>query len=308
MSMPTLADLLRTATSRLSAAGVETARLDAQLLLAWALGCRRVDLAREPEREPDERARVIFAKAVDLRAQRRPLPYITGAAWFYGREFKVNRAVLIPRPETELLVDFAVGSFQGCPRLTPRVADVGTGSGCIAVTVALEMPEVLVVATDVSPLALRLAAKNVKRYGANERVDLRVGSFCAPLGEEKFGVIVANPPYVAASEASGLMPEVRIYEPALALYGGPPDAAPSPSAIRENLLSCARQNLESGGWIALEVGAGQAAEGCAQAEALGYAQVGVLLDNSGIARVVTARWLAEAADSSANLGTTPTCR
>ena len=142
---------------------METPRLDAQLLLAWVLKARREDLAREPERALTERERVIFAKAVALRAERRPLPYITGEQWFYGRAFKINRAVLIPRPETELLVTAALEKCQGVP--APRLADIGTGSGCLAVTLAAERPDAHVWATDISPDALNVARKNAVRHG-----------------------------------------------------------------------------------------------------------------------------------------------
>ena len=147
----------------LAAAGVDTPRLDAQLLLAWTLKARREDLARDPERVLTERERVIFEKAVALRVLRRPLPYITGEAWFYGRPFKINRAVLIPRPETE---DLAAAALEACRDVpSPILADIGTGSGCLAVTLALEHPGARVWATDLSGDALKLARKNVVRHG-----------------------------------------------------------------------------------------------------------------------------------------------
>ena len=158
---------------------MDTPRLDAQLLLVWVLKARREDLAREPERALTEREQVIFAKAVALRAERRPLPYITGEQWFYGRPFKINRAVLIPRPETELLVAAALEKCRDTP--APLLADIGTGSGCLAVTLAAERPDARVWATDLSPDALNVARKNAVRHGVTDRVTLLPGDLLAPL-------------------------------------------------------------------------------------------------------------------------------
>ena len=169
MSM-TVAEAIQQATRVLTGAGVETPYLDARLLLVWVLKARREDLAREPERALTERERVIFAKAVALRAERRPLPYLTGEQWFYGRPFKINRAVLIPRPETELLVTAVLEKCRGVP--SPALADIGTGSGCLAVSLAAELPDARVWATDLSPEALRVARKNAVRHGVMDRMTL----------------------------------------------------------------------------------------------------------------------------------------
>ena len=191
----TIAEALSGAAAQLMQAGVDTPGYDARLLLQWVLKARREDLVREPERTLTEREQLIFAKSIQLRTERRPLPYITGEAWFYGRAFKINRAVLIPRPETELLVELALSVCRDVP--APTLADIGTGSGCLAVTLACERPDATVWATDLSPDALKLARKNVVRYGLAERVQLLYGDLLGPLPQGlKYNVIVSNPPYV----------------------------------------------------------------------------------------------------------------
>ena len=281
----TVADALASAVPPLTAAGVDTPRWDAQLLLAWTLHARREDLARAPERVLTAREQVIFAKAVALRTGRRPLPYITGEAWFYGRPFKINRAVLIPRPETEELVQAAL---DACPdRDGLRIADIGTGSGCLAVTLALARLTAQVWATDLSALALNVARKNVVRYGLGERVTLREGDLLAPLPPGvRLDVIVSNPPYVAEAELPGLMPEVRDYEPRLALSGDTGAAGTDGTALHRRLLAEAPAYLAPGGRLLLEVGAGQADAVADAARAAGYAEVFVRRDFAGIGRVV----------------------
>ena len=283
----TIAAALIDAASHLTAAGVETPRYDAQLLLAWTLKARREDLAREPERLLSERERVIFEKAVSLRALRRPLPYLTGEAWFYGRAFKVNRAVLIPRPETEMLVELTLKSCLGWDK--PKIADIGTGSGCLAVTLALELPGAVVWATDLSADALKVARKNVVRCGLADRVLLQQGDLLGPLPDGRgFDVIVSNPPYVTEAEMPGLMPEVRDYEPVLALSGLGDASGADGAALHRRLLAEAPAYLKPGGRLLLEVGLGQSGTVAARAVELGYVSVTVDNDFAGIGRVVTA--------------------
>ncbi len=287
--MPTLTigQALRRAAEELAAAGVETPGLDSRLLLAWTLKARREDLAREPERPLTGRERLIFDKAVSLRALRRPLPYITGEQWFYGRPFKINRAVLIPRPETELLIETALALTEGVP--APRFADIGTGSGCLAVTLAAERPGAYIWATDLSADALNVARKNAARQGVLERLTLLRGDLLAPLPRHTlFDVIVSNPPYITEIESSGLQPEVRDYEPALALTGLPGATGPDGTLLHRRLLDEAPASLRPGGRLLLEVGQGQAEAVAEHARTRGYTEVAVLDDLGGIGRVVSA--------------------
>lgn len=284
----TVASALASALPALMAAGVDTPRLDAQLLLAWTLKARREDLARDPERLLTERERVIFEKAIALRTERRPLPYITGEAWFYGHSFKINRAVLIPRPETE---DLALAALEICRNEpAPTLADIGTGSGCLAVTLALEHPGARVWATDLSADALKLARKNVARYALAERVTFLHGDLLGPLPSGlRFDIIVSNPPYVLEADLPGLQPEVRDYEPVLALSGEPGAAGPDGTALHRRLLAEAPAHLGPGGRLLMEVGQGQAEAVAQSARDFGYDEVMIRTDMAGIGRVVLGR-------------------
>ena len=284
----TVSEALRGATQLLAASGVETPRLDARLLLAWVLKGRREDLAREPERVLTERERLIFDKAVALRAERRPLPYITGEQWFYGRAFKINRAVLIPRPETELLVAAALEKCRGVP--APRLADIGTGSGCLAVTLAVERPDAHVWATDISPEALNVARKNAVRSGVADRLTLLHGDLLTPLPPNvSLDVLVSNPPYITQAELPTLQPEVRGYEPTLALTGQPGATGPLGTRLHRQLIDDAPRYLKPGGWLLLEVGQGQAEAVAEYAQYAGYEKAAVQDDLGGIGRVVLVR-------------------
>jgi len=284
----TVAAALTAALSALARAGVDTPRLDGHLLLAWTLKARREDLARDPDRLLTERERVIFEKAVALRTLRRPLPYITGEAWFYGRPFKINRAVLIPRPETE---DLAAAALELCrDEPTPILADIGTGSGCLAVTLALEHPGARVWAADLSGDALKLARKNVARYGLQERVTFLQGDLMGPLPlGVHFDVIVSNPPYVREAELPGLQPEVRDYEPVLALSGEPGASGADGTALHLRLLAEAPAHLKPGGWLLMEVGQGQSGIVAQAARDSGYEGVMTRKDMANIGRVVLGR-------------------
>ena len=284
----TVAETVQNAAMQLTSAGVDTPRLDAQLLLMWVLKARREDLARAPERVLTDREQIIFAKATALRAGRRPLPYITGEQWFYGRPFKINRAVLIPRPETELLV---AAVLKKCRDVAgPMLADIGTGSGCIAVSLAAERPDAQVWATDLSPEALNVARKNAVRAQVTHRLTLLAGDLLGPLPPDlRFDAIVSNPPYVAEDELPTLQPEVRDFEPALALTGRPGATGPDGTRLHRRLVDGAPHHLAPGGWLLLEVGQGQA-EGVAEyARGAGYDEAAVQDDFGGIGRVVLAR-------------------
>jgi release factor glutamine methyltransferase len=282
----TVGAALNTATALLADAGIDIPRTDAVKIAMFALNCSREDIVREPERTFSPREELIFDKAIALRVLRRPLAYITGKQWFYGLEFKVNRAVLIPRPETEMLVEFAL---EQLPMISsePLIADIGTGSGCIAVSIAKNAPETRIVAVDVSEMALRLAKKNAEGHSVQWRVKLFQGDLLEPLRDYKFDLIVSNPPYIADADISGLMPEVGQYEPALALYAGAGDDG---TGLHRQLIDGSRALLKNGGWLAMEVGLGQANAVCSFAIECGYKPVEVRQDLAGIDRIVVAQW------------------
>lgn len=265
----------------LQAAGADTPRLDAQLLLAFTLGVRREDLAREPDRVLLDAERARYCDLTARRKAREPLAYLLGERWFYGYPIQVTPAVLIPRPETEMLVD---AICQRAPH-GARVADIGTGSGCIAVCAALTRPDIRVAAVDISLDALQVAAANAARYGLAERVGIVHGDLTAPLPAGEFAMIVSNPPYIALDDVLSLMPEVRNFEPALALY----ERAGDGLEYYRRLFPQAREALTADGVVAVEIGFGQASRAARIAGDAGYNSIEILRDGSGIERVVIAQ-------------------
>ena len=217
-----LRDRIAAARARLSAAGIEPgeAARDAVLLAREVLGWDRAKLLANDTDTPGQDFLDRFDTLIERRARREPVAYIRGVQEFWGRDFLVNASVLIPRPETELIIEeFLARLPVDAPALKRRVADIGTGSGCLAVTAAAERSNVEVIATDISEAALRVARENAHRHGVSDRVAFRESAYLigAPVG---FDFILANPPYVTESEYQELQPEVREYEPALALVAG----------------------------------------------------------------------------------------
>lgn len=243
---------IQQAVEQLQAAGCESPRLDAELLLAHVLGEERARLLAHPERALTAAEWERFAALLARRRVREPLAYILGHREFYGFDFVVDQRVLIPRPETELLVEQTLDWVQARWRGNAlTVADVGTGSGCVAVALAVHLPQALIYALDASAGALEVAAANVARHGVEGQVRLLLGNLLEPL-PERVGVIVANLPYVRSDELATLEPEVRDYEPRAALDGGPDGLGPM-----RRLLAQAPTHLRLGGAIFLEIGAGQ---------------------------------------------------
>jgi release factor glutamine methyltransferase len=268
-------DALAASVDALAAAGVESPRLDAELLLAEATGSDRAGLIAEPGAPITAAAARAFGAMVRRRLRREPLAYITGRRWFRDLELRVDRRALVPRPETELLVEIAL-------ELGPeRVLDVGTGCGAVALAVASELPEAEVVASDTSPAALELARENATLLGIAERVRFESGSLPAGGG---FDLLLANLPYVGESEWGGLEPEVREWEPAPALLAG----ADGLAAIRE-VLDGLHERQGYAAAVALEVGEGQAAQVNGLLAAAGYPRVELREDLAGIPRVVLGR-------------------
>lgn len=276
-------EALAASTDALRAAGIEDPRLDAELLLAEATGWSRAELAADPEREVPAPAARRFGELVRRRLRREPFAYIVGRRGFRHLELAVDPRVLIPRPETELLVELAL-------ELRPSsVLDVGTGSGAIALAAAEELPGCAVTATDTSLAALEVARANAERLGLGERVELIEGTL--PEGRS-FDLVLANLPYVAESEWSSLQPEVTEWEPCEALLAGP-DGLDAIRAFLGRLRTSSppwRTKAKSAGMVlALEVGEGQAgAVGKLMGEA-GFSEVDVRKDLAGIERVVVGR-------------------
>lgn len=278
-SVATISHLIVQGVHILQRAGVDTPRLDAELLLADLLGVGRAYLYAHPEEEVAAHILQEWQKRLERRARREPLAYILGKAGFYGLEFVVTPDVLVPRPETEVLVEAALA------RQPATMADIGTGSGCIAVAVAVNLPQAQVWATDISEAALRVARENAERHGVAERIHFVQGDLLQPLAGMRFDVIASNPPYVAESERLSLQPEVRDWEPPHALFTGS-----DPLQFHRRLAAEVRFHLHEGGWLMMEVGMGQAEAVATLFEEAGYQQVRILNDLAGIGRVVEGRY------------------
>ena len=272
-------DALAAAIDALNAAGVESPRLDAELLLAAAAGTERVRLIADPGAGLEPGAARAFGEMVRRRLRREPVAYILGRRWFCDLELHVDSRALIPRPETELLVEVGV-------ELGPaRALDVGTGSGAVALALAAELPGVEVVATDSSPGALALAAENATRLGLADRVSFEQGTL--PAGPE-FDLLLTNLPYVAEPDWPGLAPEIRSWEPREALLAGA-DGLDAIRALLDALAAVAEGGEPVAGAVALEVGAGQAAAVEELVAGTGYPRTEVRADLAGIPRVVLGR-------------------
>ena len=268
-------EALSAARDALRAAGAETPGLDAELLLADATGMDRAALLAESRVGVDARAARRFGEAVRRRVQREPVAYILGRKGFRSIELAVDPRVLIPRPETELLVEYAL------ERRPQRVLDVGTGSGAVALAVADELPGAAVIAADTSPAALDLARANAAALGLADRVEFIAGSY--PPGGS-FDLVLANLPYVSEAEWRDLAPEIARHEPREALVAGPTGL----EAI-EGLLGAVAVGELAAGAIALEVGAGQAAMVEELLRRAGLDRTEGRRDLAGIERVVVGR-------------------
>ena len=259
----------------LTAARGKIDRLDARLLLEFATGCTHTDLLARPETPVIAPAWAQFAEWVERRAAGEPLAYLIGEAEFRGRVFQVSPAVLIPRPETEVLIELALARLQGLS--APRLVDLGTGSGIVAVSLALECPAATVFAVDLSPEAIFVARNNAGRLGA--RVDFRTGSWFEPLPGERFDLIVSNPPYVAAGDPHLALNGLP-HEPQMALT----DGADGLACIRA-IVAGAAAHLLPGGWLLFEHGHDQGEASRNLLTAAGLKNVFTQTDLAGIDRV-----------------------
>jgi len=270
----------------LAAKGVVRGRLDAEHLLADVLGLGRMDLYLQFDRPLVTEELDRYRPLLKRRAKREPLQYILGRAAFRELDLEVDERVLIPRPETEILVDEVLEWAAAHAGAGSRGLDLGTGSGAIALSLALEGPFELVVGTDSSEAALEIAWRNAEDAGLNEKVEFRLGSYFEPVSdEEPFDLVVSNPPYITEGETASLEPEVRAWEPGAALFAGPDGLR----ALRA-IVAGAGRHIRPGGLLALEVGWGQAGPVVAMLEDTGeYVDVCVRLDLTGRERMVLTR-------------------
>ena len=277
----TIRDVLDWATQDFAGRGIESPRLDAELLVAKALETDRVGLYLDLNRPLVDQERSAIRPLVARRREREPVAYILGHRDFYGRRFKVTPDVLIPRPDTETLVDHALECIP--EDAACRVLDVGTGSGAIAVTIAAERPLALVTATDISEAALKVASENAKQLEVANRIRFEHANLLS--GVEQYDVIVSNPPYIAQSEMAALQAEIREHEPIAALEAGEDGL----DVVRA-LLSASEPATASGAQMLIEIGATQAVSVVAfAAEHTAWQRVAVYPDLNRIERVVHLR-------------------
>jgi len=285
----------------LAAAGIENPVFEARLLLAHALRVSTLQIITGSHPSPAPRDRQYFASLIARRSERIPLAYLRGQQEFYGLPFMVDPSVLIPRPETEMLVDSVIRNYnstllplsvseslQGGEAFT--VADVGTGSGCIAVAVLAHCPTARAIGVELSPPALALARRNASLNSVADRMRLVQGNLLTAAADQRFDVIVSNPPYVSTAEITMLQPEVRDYEPRLALDGGPDGLAAYP-----HLAAAARRVLKPGGHLYVEVGQGQGREVARIFRETGLEDVAITPDLAGIDRIVSGKHYADTA-------------
>jgi release factor glutamine methyltransferase len=262
---------------------LDNPRLEAEVLLAHLLEMDRMGLYLNYDRPLTEEERMAYREMIQRRLAQEPLAYIVGAKEFWSLRFAVGPECLIPRPETEHLVEEAIRIGKG---LTPpqRILEIGQGCGAVAIALATELPEAKIVATDVSDGACALAQANAERYGVADRLRFVKGDLF-PAREGPFGLICSNPPYIPTAEVLALAPEVRDYEPLTALDGGE-------DGLRffRRIAEGAPQFLAAGGWLLLEMGQGQALQVAAILQEQGFATIDFIPDHAGIKRVIKAQW------------------
>jgi len=264
--------------------GMDNPELEASLLLAKALSIEAKDIYAHPERQLGPEEVEEFNRLLERRIRREPMAYILGEKEFYSRSFTVTPDVLIPRPETEILVEEALKILENFT--SPWIIDVGTGSGCIAVTLGCERRDARIFATDISYEALLVARENSDRHGVSQGVSFICSDLLGCFKDESFDLVVSNPPYVKGSDYPGLDREVRDYEPKLSLLGGEEGI----DYIKEIVLQ-SKTVLKKGGWCIIEVGVNQSGRVTEMFEEAGFKDISLTRDLSGIERVIKGKWI-----------------
>ena len=269
--------------------GVDSPRLSAELLLGHVLSAPRIKLYTEHDRLVDEHHLAIFRDLVKRAGEHEPIAYLTGKAHFFNLEFAVTRDVLIPRPDTETIVEHVLQQVRFTPGLeSPRILDLCTGCGCIAAAIAQHLKNATILAIDNSPAALAVAKQNIEKLGLTDRVLLAPGDLYEPLETQitaaPFDILVANPPYIPSGAIEGLDRNVRDYEPRAALDGGPDGLT-----VTRRIVSGAAARLLPGGRIYVETQFDQAAAATRLATEAGFDEVRVFRDAAGHERVLHAR-------------------
>ncbi|OPY88609.1 MAG: Release factor glutamine methyltransferase [Smithella sp. PtaU1.Bin162] len=277
-------DILNEATLCFAEAGIPSPRLDAEVLLAFCLDCDRLEFFKNPLRPVDEKVLALFQKLVTRRLKEEPVAYITSRKEFWSFVLEVNKSVLIPRPDTEVLVEEALGICKGITIPEIKILDIGTGSGAIALALACELPRIRVTATDISAAALAVAEKNARNLRLDSQIKFLQGNLFQPVGDF-FDIIVSNPPYIADEEYDKLPGGVKNYEPREALQAGLGGLD-----FYRKIVNEAPAHLKHDGWLLLETGAAQSVKVISIAEASGqFDDMSVRNDYAGLPRVIKAR-------------------
>jgi len=283
----TIRKVLDWTTSFFEKNGIDSARLDAEVLLAHSLGVERIKLYMEIDRPLTEDERTPYRELVKKRGAREPVAYLVGGKEFFSLAFEVDGSVLVPRPDTEFVVDAVLDQTASDDGFT--FVDVGTGSGCIAAAIAVNRPGAKGLAVDISPEAVEVAKRNFLRHGVSDRVTAVCGNLLDPavehFGERKIDVVVSNPPYVTEEEFEKLEPEIRVHEPGAALLDNAEDGLGSFRAIAD----AAADMLSPEGLFACELGAGQYGNASEFLEASGWSGITKVQDYGCVDRVIVAR-------------------
>ncbi|MCZ6834592.1 MAG: peptide chain release factor N(5)-glutamine methyltransferase [Planctomycetota bacterium] len=280
--------LLRWMIDHFESRGIDSPRLVAEMLLASVLECERMRLYMEADRPASQAERDTLRELVTRASKDEPVQYLLSEAWFFGQPFHVDPSVLSPRPSTETLVEHIVHELKGREDLkAPRIADIGTGSGCISTSIALNLAQATLLATDISEPALEMARKNAAKHSVADRIEFGTGSLLQPLVDrgERFDAIGSNPPYIPDHEWDSVEPNVKDYEPHGALRGGTDGL----EYVRP-LIEGAGEWLVPEGVLAIEIAACQEKEVIAIAKQTGwYDAIEVLKDHEGLPRVLVAK-------------------
>lgn len=281
----TVHNLIHEAAQKLEAAGIPSARLDAEVLLAFCLNCDRTEFIKYPEKQISQDRMTAFHTLIARRLAFEPVAYITGRKAFWSFTLEVNPDVLIPRPDTEIIVEESVAVCRDGNVDSPRILDVGTGSGAIALALAREIPDARITATDISPAALAVAQRNARVLGLEHSVRFLLSDLFEKV-TGAFDLIVSNPPYIGADEYETLESGVKDFEPRAALWAGQTGVE-----FYEKLIYQAHSRLLEKGWLLLEIGAkqGDKVSALMAANAGFYEGIALRADYAGLPRVIKGR-------------------
>ncbi len=277
-------DIINKTARRFTNAGIPSPRLDAEVLLAFCLDCERVNFIKNPDEPVSEQELASYQRLVARRLAWEPVAYITGRKEFWSFALEINSSVLIPRPDTEVLVEEALNLYRQQHWSKIKILDIGTGSGAIALALASEVSQALLTATDISAAALATARKNAINLSLDHQIEFREGNLFEPI-DDFFDMIVSNPPYIAEEDYDNLLAGVKNYEPAEALQAGPGGLI-----FYQKIIAQAPGYLKKDGWLLLEIGAVQGEPVYNILETSGqYCDIGIRNDYAGLPRVIKAR-------------------